>query len=194
MFAATDTANRVDALYASLSDGVELPADRRAAIEAELAHLTDETPRDGVALDLAHARRFVTAGKAIFTVSNPTGRHYTYKISAKADTRKPGAFVYFVSLLTGCDNVNDYTYLGLLDVQTAAVVLTKASRARFTDDTESVKVIRWALRQVFAGRELPAGYELRHAGRCGRCGRLLTTPESIDNGIGPECLSKMGAF
>jgi hypothetical protein len=26
-----------------------------------------------------------------------------------------------------------------------------------------------------------------HEGKCGRCGRLLTVPSSIESGIGPEC-------
>jgi hypothetical protein len=29
--------------------------------------------------------------------------------------------------------------------------------------------------------------EVWHEGRCGRCGRALTVPESVERGIGPEC-------
>lgn len=32
--------------------------------------------------------------------------------------------------------------------------------------------------------------ELVAAGRCRRCGRLLTDPESVSRGIGPDCESK----
>ena len=31
----------------------------------------------------------------------------------------------------------------------------------------------------------------KQIGRCGKCGRTLTDPESIDRGIGPECWSRM---
>jgi hypothetical protein len=31
-----------------------------------------------------------------------------------------------------------------------------------------------------------------HEGRCGRCGRKLTVPESIESGFGPECASILG--
>ena len=31
------------------------------------------------------------------------------------------------------------------------------------------------------------GFNLHHEGRCCRCGRVLSTPESCDRGIGPEC-------
>ena len=30
--------------------------------------------------------------------------------------------------------------------------------------------------------------KIRHEGRCGRCNRKLTTPDSIDSCFGPECI------
>lgn len=36
----------------------------------------------------------------------------------------------------------------------------------------------------------PSGVEVRHDGRCSRCGRALTDPESIDVGMGPICRAK----
>jgi len=35
------------------------------------------------------------------------------------------------------------------------------------------------------------GYVIRHSNRCFVCGRTLTTPESIDTGIGPVCAENM---
>jgi hypothetical protein len=32
--------------------------------------------------------------------------------------------------------------------------------------------------------------QLAKAGRCKRCGRLLTEPVSVERGIGPECVKK----
>jgi hypothetical protein len=32
--------------------------------------------------------------------------------------------------------------------------------------------------------------ELWHEGRCGKCGRALTVPESIESGLGPVCESR----
>src|ERR1019366_4832357 len=40
---------------------------------------------------------------------------------------------------------------------------------------------------------LPANLEVWHEGKCGRCGRKLTVPESIERGIGPECERLMAA-
>ena len=132
---------------------------------------------------------FITAGKAIFTVSNGKGEHYTYKITKKeAQGNYPAA--HFVSLLTGPDNTSDYTYIGMLDVLTGMVRTT--AKSRLQRDSKPVRVINWTLGLVWSGADLPEGYNLQHEGRCGRCGRALTVPESIASGLGPECAGKIG--
>lgn len=138
---------------------------------------------------------FILGGKAIFTVSNPQGERYTYKVvrkeaEARFDRWNDGRPTFFLSLLTGPDNGGDYTYVGILD-QNGGVKLTRASR--YTDDTRPVRVARWALGLVFGGRSLPDGYQIHHEGRCGRCGRRLTVPESVDSGFGPECSGRVPA-
>ena len=130
--------------------------------------------------------KFFEGGKALFTVSNPKGEHYTYKINHKKDNPLEP---FFVSLLTGSDNLSDYTYLGLYVPQRKTVILTKNSKYR--EDTIPVKVVRWAIRKVLNNEPVPEGYSIQHEGRCCRCGRILTTPESILHGIGPECMKKM---
>lgn len=149
----------------------------------------DEDQRREVDAVRGVGREFITAGKAIFTVDNGRGKHHTFRV-----THKPGsaewAPAWFVSLLTWPDNTSDYTYLGLLDAETGAVRLT--AKSKYRDDTEAVRVIRWALRLLWTGADLPVGYSIHHAGRCGRCGRMLTTPESVERGIGPECATKLG--
>lgn len=122
---------------------------------------------------------------ATFTVENDKGEWYTFKL------REPrGKTVTFASLLAGPNNMADYVYVGLFDPTAFQVRLTKASR--FNAESKPVRVLNWALATVRDGRELPEGYQIRHEGRCGRCGRVLTVPESLDSGIGPECREKMG--
>src|SRR4030042_1754510 len=103
---------------------------------------------------------FFEGGKAIFTVSNPTGEYYTYRISHKR------GMPFFVSLLTGSDNTSDYTYLGVYVPQTFSVVLT--DKSKYTEDTKPVRVIRWAIRRVVDGGGIPSGYSIQHEGRCCR--------------------------
>ena len=133
-------------------------------------------------------RQFITAGKAVFTVQSVSGQYFTFKVTHKeGNVQWPP--VWFVSLLTGPDNTSDFTYMGMLEAEIGTVRLTKASK--YNDDTLPVKVLRWALTVVWSGKDLPAGYQIHHEGRCCRCGRVLTVPESIESGIGPECAKMM---
>ncbi len=128
-------------------------------------------------------RTFITAGRATFTLEGLSAR-YTFRVSRGLDGR-----VLFVYLLTGPNNTTDYTYVGLLDETRGGVILTSASR--YTAESTPVIALRWALPIIWNGGTLPAPARLMHVGRCGRCGRALTVPSSIDAGIGPECATKL---
>ena len=143
---------------------------------------------------------FIFAGSAIFTVqpsekyvaANNCKPHYTYKITAKEGewNGKP-TVTYFAALLSGPDNESDYTYIGIL-AKTGFVKLTKASR--YPEESHPVKILsRVVLALVeHRGEQIKnAGWSIHHEGRCGRCARTLTTPESVERGIGPECWEKM---
>ena len=140
----------------------------------------DLSPKYGLARNPINSPDFFKGGNALFTISNPAGEHYTYKIR-KPDRDSP----FFVSLLTGPDNENSYTYIGIFEPGAFDLRLTKMSKVKF--DTKSVKVLRWALTVFRNGNRPPTGYAIQHEGRCCRCGRTLTTPESIERGMGPDC-------
>lgn len=129
--------------------------------------------------------RFFQGGHSIFTVANPTGERYTFRIGRKEE-KQP----FFVGLLTGPDNEHSYTYLGVFNPETNEVRLTKKSR--YTPDSKPVKVVQWAVKKVAAQSDLPDGYSIQHSGKCCCCGKTLTEPTSILNGIGPICASKAG--
>jgi hypothetical protein len=133
----------------------------------------------------ADARRFILGGNATFTVtSTVTGTSFTYKVMR---SQPGGRGVFFVSLLTGPDNVSDYSYLGIIPVDDPqSFRLTAKSKAG--EGATSVKAFRWLWAQLNASR-LPASVQVRHEGSCGRCGRALTVPASIDAGFGPECIN-----
>jgi Family of unknown function (DUF6011) len=126
---------------------------------------------------------YATAGRATLTLtSEETGTRYTFRISAAKDCETR----WFVSLLTGPDNTSDYSYLGMIDGTEFRT--TKASK--FAADSKPVRGFAFFWRHV-AAQLFPPQMQIRHEGRCGRCGRVLTVPESIDSGLGPECRSKM---
>ena len=136
-------------------------------------------------------RDFFLGGKATFTVqNNETGQHRTYKIRKPEPTAQFPNPAWFVKVMTGTDNEKSYSYIGKLDPQTGGVTLTSASK--FTEDSDTVKAARWVMGRVINGLQIPDQMDIRHSGKCGRCGRTLTTPESLDRGIGPECWCKMG--
>jgi hypothetical protein len=123
---------------------------------------------------------FFEAGRALFTVTNKDNIHYTFKIN-----KHKTAAVWFASMLTGSDNESSYSYIGMYNPSDKSIRLT--AKSKVNDDSTAVKVIRWAIKMVNEKKELPEGYSIQHEGKCCRCGRTLTTPESIERGIGPEC-------
>ena len=130
---------------------------------------------------------FILAGDAIFTVSSDLiGRvgHQTYRVR-RVEFDKGESVFYFAYLLTGPDNTSDYSYICRVDEKTGEL-RTTAKSLTHVDKTRVWKVLEGALRLIWY--ELDAGgVEIAHAGKCGRCGRLLTEPESIEAGIGPVC-------
>ena len=129
--------------------------------------------------DPAEVKTFALAGNARLTlVSKATKARYSYRVKASDD----GA-VHFVSVLTGSDNENGYSYLGIVGKDGSFRVTAKSKIAAHAP---SALAFAWFWSLVEAGR-LHDKLEVWHEGRCGRCARVLTVPESIANGIGPEC-------
>jgi hypothetical protein len=123
---------------------------------------------------------FLLAGNAHVTFRNSeTNNRYTYKIRVS----KNGT-VHFVSVLYGSDNDSDYTYIGCI-FDKFKFKITKSSKLK--EDDVRVKVFQYVFGNILRN-SLPDNIEVWHEGRCGRCGRLLTVPESIESGFGPECI------
>jgi len=136
---------------------------------------------------------FITAGRAVFTlVSKATGERRTFRVAAPKDAQ-PGDALRFVSLLAGPDNVNDYQYVGLVTRTGSGELVTRASRGK--TPTQPLNAVGWLLAQLQRASRGEATrleqVEFWHEGRCCRCGRRLTVPESIASGVGPECATKM---
>jgi len=136
---------------------------------------------------------FMFAGKATMTLaSNKTGNRFTYKIT-EADKKSPNDKpMFFVSALTGSDNENGFSYLGIIKEYNDGKVnfsFAKPEKAKIKADAPSAKAFQWAISNILNMRK-PDSLDVWHEGRCGRCNRKLTVPESIESGLGPECASK----
>lgn len=134
---------------------------------------------------------FLWAGNSTVTlVSKKSGKRFTYKIQHAKKQFSETRDDFYISGLFGPDNEHDYKYLGMFDLIGHVFKLTKASI--YTESAPSIIMFRWFMTGLFADPErLFEQAELWHEGKCGRCGRKLTVPESIANGIGPDCMSKM---
>lgn len=130
------------------------------------------------------AKTFALAGNAILTLESlKTGAHFTFKVREAKD-----GDVYFVNLLAnGSADEGFFTYVGL--IREGRFLLTKNSKVSI--DAASFKAFNYFWNRDHNG-EIPAQLRVMHAGRCGRCGRTLTEPESLDSGFGPECREIMG--
>lgn len=128
--------------------------------------------------DAARAFIFILAGNSTITVvSRKTGKRLTFKVK-KADNGD----IFFVSLLTAPDQ---YTYVGIITSGNDSH-LKLTAKSKFTQDSDPVKAFSW-IYQNLRRLNLPEQVEVWHEGKCGRCGRKLTVPTSIDTGLGPEC-------
>lgn len=130
------------------------------------------------------AKTYALAGNARLTlVSGKTGARFTYRISQSkpSDDRPP---VHFVALLNGPNNDDDYTFLGTIFSNGAYYHGRNSSIAT---SAPSARAFDWAW-DYLADENLPPGAETCHEGRCGRCGRSLTVPESVASGLGPICI------
>lgn len=129
-------------------------------------------------------REFVLAGNATITLlSRVTLQRFTYKIR-QPDENKP----HFVGLLRGADNENDFQFMGTIfkGSHLAQSSYVPGRSSRIGHESFSSKAFIWFWKHLRKG-ELPDSLEVWHEGRCGRCGRKLTVPSSIESGMGPEC-------
>lgn len=140
-------------------------------------------------------KEFVNGGNATFTVEIPhtfqeekgTPDHYTYRIVRK-DGPRP---VWFAGLLAGPDNNSDYQYMGMYYPYRTSISLT--GKSRYNEDSMPVRMLNRILARIqdnSVEQMEASGFRLHHEGKCCVCGRKLTTPESIETGIGPVCAGK----
>ncbi len=133
---------------------------------------------EGKKLNNSEALNFIIAGNSTSTFLNrETDNRFTYKVKKSKDSD-----LFFVSVLTSPDV---YTYIGYI---TNDFKLGKKSK--ISKDAQSVKVFNYIFRKLKSGN-LPEKIEIWHNGKCGKCGRKLTVPSSIDTGIGPECFKNL---
>lgn len=121
---------------------------------------------------------FILGGKAFVTFQNPdTTNRYTYKIlKHKTDD------IYFVHVLTSPDT---YIFIGTI----LNHIFRHSKKSKLGKDARSVIVFDYVFYHLTTVT-LNKNIEIFHDGRCGKCGRQLTDPISVETGLGPYCRKK----
>jgi len=128
-------------------------------------------------LSVDNAASFLYSGNALFSIkSKASGKHMTFKVQRTKDAR-----MYFVSVLNG----EGFTYVGYVHAD-LPMKLRKGKKG-VGENTPSFKTADWLFRHLGGLEKNLKGAEFWHHGICGRCGRPLTDPTSIERGIGPVC-------
>lgn len=138
-------------------------------------------------------KQFILAGNATFTVtSKRTGTRFTFKVQKSKDGGR-----HYAKLLTGPDNENAFQYFGTI-FNASTFRHGNPDKTVITQNAPSAMAFAWLWQHLdnvpvkINGQvvERPLDLvEIHHEGKCCRCGRKLTVPESIESGIGPECAS-----
>jgi Family of unknown function (DUF6011) len=133
-------------------------------------------------LESSNIKRFILGGNATFTLHNTKkDTHLTYKVTVCKDNPE----LFFVSVLTGPDNWANYTPFATL----RNGIFWNNKSSRISKDAPSVKAFEWFWENL---HRLPQALKVLHEGKCGKCGRKLTEPESIESGFGPICRAAIG--
>jgi len=150
-----------------------------------------------------------------YTIDSPHG-HFTLKLHTVQKGDLAGKRI--LSMLVGSDNESDYKGVAFWDDEQHRANVWKRYRKLPNEQTYPIDGFHWehtrwsAIEQKLEiwcdlatrgdGTELLAdgskrqgfwageGYTLLREGRCLICNRKLTTPESIETGIGPVCAER----
>lgn len=122
----------------------------------------------------------------LYTIRNKTtGEWRTFRIKTQPEDAKFAPGKRILGLLTGPDNTS--AYKGFAFVDDAGVHVWR----RYKDDKtfKALGGMLWAL-QIDPKNKLHDTYKVDVSKRCLICNRTLTTPESLDSGIGPVCAGR----
>ena len=127
-----------------------------------------------------------------YTIENSTtGDYRTFLVKHRQPEDKefmPGKRL--VGLLTGPDNFHDFQLFGYVDENADSITVFK--KYKETVYEKYARMIDILIGNHPTENERFKSYTVHESRLCRRCGRKLTTPESTQLGIGPECMEKEG--
>ena len=182
----------------TIPDDVKADIDFLNSISSGIANKAAVTPAEPSTVDAGKYEPrqlkegimlFVLAGKSYFTIESvKTGTRFTYRVALSKPTPTFPKPVSFVGVLVGQDNWENYKYVGLIQHDGNFRWTAKSTISKMAP---SVVAFTYFWNMVLTGQSIEGKVNFYHAGRCGRCGRMLTVPSSIISGYGPECIGKL---
>jgi hypothetical protein len=162
--------------------------------EAVLTHGSADRAAQAIAneaeLDAEDARRRAEPIKGeadvpdgVYTVQFVGGDYRTLRVETQADDADFAPGERIVSFLSGSDNTSSYTGFAFLKAN-GRVFPWK----RFAHETTLIEAVRVLVADPKAASQAYG----RRSEKCGICGRPLSTPPSLDRGIGPKCAADAG--
>jgi len=121
----------------------------------------------------------------IFTIKSPSGDHRTFRVHTWKQKEGEIKTTRSIGLLVGEKNTTDYNDFAFVDGK--KIIVWKKFRG-----TQLEKFAVLVQDMLFGSHYKNMGMELLITKNCMRCNRALTTPQSIEDGIGPECKQMMG--
>jgi hypothetical protein len=123
----------------------------------------------------------------IYTIqSSKTGDHRTFKIRTQDEKAEFAPGQRIVSLLTGSENDSDSSYTGFAFIDDLGIHVWTKKRGEGLWEKYAEMLWSLALDSALSPWAVK-GFTIMGSGTCLRCNRLLSTPESVKNGIGPVC-------
>jgi hypothetical protein len=146
-------------------------------------------PERGIKIiDKDQIQMYVFGGKGQFRLKSLISeKQFEYKISGMSK-RHPryDEYTFYVSLVQPYNN----QFLGVFKAEENKYIHSRKSRKDF--NSPEVKGFRWLIAQFEKEGDFPEMMEFYHMGVCSCCARTLTTPTSIEMGIGPVCFERYG--
>jgi hypothetical protein len=118
--------------------------------------------------------------------SSWSGDHRTFKIHTQGEKTEFAPGQRIVSLLTGTENDSDSSYTGFAFIDDDGIHVWTKKRGEGLWEKYAEMLWSLALDSALSPWAVK-GFTIMGEGRCIRCNRLLTEPNSIKSGIGPVC-------
>jgi hypothetical protein len=134
----------------------------------------------------AITREFLFGGRAYFRVGNPQNESLLYLLKSRAGrqgTEWAGEVSYFLNVFV--PQGSKFVFIGVVNPETGDLV--SVGRSQFLAGQREYEAAQWAIKSVMNQAPIEDGYSITHDGRCGKCGRYLTSTGDREAGLHLDC-------